>query len=59
MLQAQRAAEQAHQTDDDQVNGDNEIQKLGHDEDQDASDQRDERSKGGVEIHVMSVAGEG
>lgn len=38
-LQAQRASEQADQTDDDQVNRDNEIQQLGHDENEDASNQ--------------------
>ena len=52
-LQTQRSTEQADQSDDDQVNRDNEIQQLGHDENQDASNQRNEGSKCSVHGEVI------
>jgi hypothetical protein len=43
---------ESHQTDHDEVDGDHEIQKARHDENQDSRDQRNNRSNVGVgEVH--------
>lgn len=39
------AAEKSDQTDDDQINGDDEIQQARHDQDQNPGNQRHQRSK--------------
>lgn len=43
--------EQANQADHDQIDRDDVVQKARHDQNKDASDQRDERRQGQVKVH--------